>query len=181
MSLEEGWFKRVSEDFLVIRRLISTYRTMLKTHQQYVSRYKAVSENERNELKPIMEALEEQMNRMATKIGEEAGKRYPAYNRLVEELGIDGSPSAKEALAEILTYIDPDRGFIKTANYFGLFKGRPKIYNKHLRQALQRLTTSVNNISLFRLTARLEKQTLHKIWKAYRQETRGRLAIPVQG
>jgi hypothetical protein len=31
------------------------------------------------------------------------------------------------------------------------------------------------------MTAKMEKQTLHKIWKTYRQETQGRLAILAQG
>jgi len=147
MSLEGKWFRRVSEDFLVMRRLTSTYRTMLKTHQQYVNRYKAVSENERNELKTVIEALEEQMNRMASKIAVEAGKRYPAYNRLVEELGIDGSPSAKEALAELLTYIDfansPLRGIKKLLGLYKPVKSKKKkhwrLYDGVLRQALHRL------------------------------------------
>jgi hypothetical protein len=61
-------------------------------------------------------------------------------------------------------------------------RGRKKIYDGRLRQALQRLTSSANNVTpLQEMTARMEKQTLHKIWKTYRPETQGRLAIPAQG
>ncbi len=121
---------------------------------------------------------------LAKKISEEAGKRYPAYNRLVDELGIAGNTTAMEALAEILTYIDPSEGFRKTASLLGLFKpvrGRQKIYDGRLRQALQRLTSSVNNIPIPQLKAKTEKETLARIWKTYRQETERRPVIPAQG
>jgi hypothetical protein len=45
-------------------------------------------------------------------------------------------------------------------NLVGLFKpirGRKKIYSRYLRKALQRLTSSINNIPSFQLTARMEK------------------------
>jgi hypothetical protein len=32
MNIEERWFRRVTEDFLVMRRLITAYRTMTRTH-----------------------------------------------------------------------------------------------------------------------------------------------------
>jgi hypothetical protein len=86
-----------------MRMLISTYRAMLKTHQQYLNRYKAVSEKERSGLKPVIDVLEKQMNVMAEEIAEEAGRRYPVYNKLVEELGITDSTTAMEALAELMT------------------------------------------------------------------------------
>jgi hypothetical protein len=76
------------------------------------------------------------------------------------------------------------KGFRKTVNLLGLFKrirGRKKIYDGRLRGALQRLTVSTNNIRSLRLTARMEKEILAKIWRTYRQETHGRLAIPAQG
>ncbi len=184
MSLEERWFRRVAEDFLVMRRMIAAYRALQKTHQQLANKYKAVSDAERYAIKPAIKAIEVQMDDLARQISDEAGKRYPAYNKLVNDLGIDGNTTAMEALAEIATYIDPSKGFRKTANLLGLFKpihGRRKIYDGRLRQALQRLTSSTYGIRSEQLTARLEKQTLYKIWKTYRQETRGRLAIPAQG
>jgi hypothetical protein len=70
------------------------------------------------------------------------------------------------------------------SNLLGLFKpirGGRKIYSGHLRRALQRLTASVNNISPHQLTARMEKEVLSRVWRIYRQEALGRLAIPAQG
>jgi len=165
---------------LVMRRLITTFRALSKTHQQFSNKCRAVSEEERNTLKPVIKSIEEQMKEMAAKIAEEAGKRYPAYSKLVNELGIDGNLSAMEALAEIIVFIDGDKGFRKTANLFGLFKpiyGRRKIYDGRLRQALQRLTAPLNRIPSLHLTARLEKKTLYRVWKRV-GETHGRLAIP---
>jgi hypothetical protein len=184
MMIDPRWFRKVSEDFLIMRKMISVYRALLKTHQQLENKRKSVSEDERNILKTAIRALEKQMNEMAKKIAEEAGRRYPAYNKLVKELGIDENTTAMEALAEILTYLDPSKSFRKTSNLLGLFKpihGRKKIYDGRLRRALQRLTASTNNILSLRLTARLEKEILAKIWRTYRQETQGRLAIAAQG
>jgi len=182
MSIDDRWFRRVTEDFLVMRRMIAGYRSLLKSRQQLLNKSKALSEYERSVLKPAIKAIEQQMETLAKQIAEEAGKRYPAYNRVVDELEIRGNASAMEALAEIIPYID-GRGFTKTANLFGLFKpvrGRWKIYNGRLRQALQRLTVSANRIGPLQLTARLEKETLHRVWKTVREETQGRLAIPAQ-
>jgi len=135
-------------------------------------------------LKPAISSIEKQMEEMARMIAEEAGKRYPAYNRLVDGLGIRGNIKAQEALAELITYLDPSKGFRKTSNLLGLFKpirGRKKIYSGRLRRALERLTASVNNTTSFQLTARKEKEVLARIWRIYRQEALGRLAIPAQG
>jgi hypothetical protein len=124
------------------------------------------------------------MEEVARMIVEEAGKRYQAYNRLVDGLGIRGNIKAQEALAELITYIDPSKGFRKTRNLLGLFKpirGRRKIYSGHLRRALQRLTTSTKNIRTRQITARMEKETLSRVWRMYRQEALGRLAMPAQG
>jgi len=184
MSIEERWFRKLSEDFLIMRRMISAYRSLQRTHQQLENKCKALSDAEKYVLKPAIKALKEQMDEMAKQIAEEAGRRYPAYNKLVEELGIDGNTTAMETLAELVVYLDPTKGFRKTVNLLGLFKpvrGRKKIYDGRLRQALQRLTSSANNITSLHLTAKTEKQTLHKIWRTYRQETQGRLAIPAQG
>jgi hypothetical protein len=89
-----------------------------------------------------------------------------------------------EALAELIAYLDPFKGFRKTRNLLGLFKpirGGRKIYSGHLRRALQRLTVSANNISPLQLTARMEKETLSRVWRIYRREALGRLAMPAQG
>jgi hypothetical protein len=184
MSIEERWFRRVTEDFLVMRRMILAHRSLSKTHQQLVNKAKALSESERITLKPAISSIEKQMEEMARMIAEEAGKRYPAYNRLVDGLGIRGNIKAQEALAELITYLDPSKGFRKTSNLLGLFKpirGRKKIYSGRLRRALERLTASVNNTTSFQLTAREEKEVLARIWRIYRQEALGRLAISAQG
>jgi len=176
MAIDGKWFRRVTEDFLVMRRMVVTYRSLMGTHQQFMNKYRAVSEEERRVLRPVVKALEQQMDELAERIAEEAGRRYPAYNRLVEELKLHDSLTGREALAEIIVYIDPSKRFRKTANLMGLFKpihGKKKIYDGRLRQALQRLTASVNGISPFQLTARLEKQTLFKVWMVLGREARG--------
>jgi hypothetical protein len=184
MKIGERWFRRVTGDFLVMRRMILAHRSLLKTHQQLLNKYKALSDADREVLKPAISSIEKQMEEVARMIVEEAGKRYQAYNRLVDGLGIRGNIKAQEALAELIAYLDPSKGFRKTRNLLGLFKpirGRRKIYSGHLRRALQRLTASANNTTSFQLTARMEKEVLSRVWRMYRQETLGRLAIPAQG
>jgi hypothetical protein len=53
------------------------------------------------------------MEEVARMIVGEAGKRYPAYNRLADELGVHRNI---KALAELITYIDPSKGFRKSRN-----------------------------------------------------------------
>jgi hypothetical protein len=84
MSIEEQWFRKLSEDFLIMRRMISAYRSLQRTHQQLENKCKALSEAEKYTLKTAIKALENQMNEMAKKIAEEAVRRYPAYNKLVK-------------------------------------------------------------------------------------------------
>jgi hypothetical protein len=184
MSIEERWFRRVTEDFLVMRRMILAHRSLMKTYIQLVNKAKALSESERIRLKPAISSIEKQLEEMARMIAEEAGKRYPAYNWLVDGLGIRGNIKAQEALAELITYLDPSKGFRKTRNLLGLFKpirGGKKIYSGHLRRALQRLTASTNNIRTCELTTKMEKEILSRIWRTYRMEALGRLAMPAQG
>ncbi len=104
---------------MVMRRMILAYRSLHRAHQQLLNKYKALSERERSSLRPAIAALEEQMDEMARKISEEAGKRYPAYDRIADELGIRGNASAMEALAELVVYLDPTRGFRRAANLAG--------------------------------------------------------------
>jgi hypothetical protein len=33
MSIEEGWFRGVTEDFLVMRRMVLAYMSLMRTHQ----------------------------------------------------------------------------------------------------------------------------------------------------
>jgi hypothetical protein len=65
MNIEEGWFRRVTEDFLVMRRMILVYRSLMETHQQLLNKYRALSEAEREVLKPAISSIEKQMVEMA--------------------------------------------------------------------------------------------------------------------
>jgi hypothetical protein len=123
MGIEERWFRRVTEDFLILRRMILAYRSLSKTHQQLLNKYRALSEAEREVLKPATSSIEKQLEEMAKKIDEEAGRRLPAYNVILEGLGINDGLAGREALAELLTYADfvdsPLRGLKKL---LGLYK-----------------------------------------------------------
>jgi hypothetical protein len=123
MKIEERWFRRVTEDFLVMRRMILSHRSLMKTHQQLLNKYRALSDAEREVLKPAISSIEKQMEEMAKKIDEEAGKRYPAYNMLLGGLEINDGLAGREALAELLTYADfvnsPLRGLKRL---LGLYK-----------------------------------------------------------
>jgi hypothetical protein len=44
MKIGERWFRRVTGDFLVMRRMVLVYKTLMKTHQQLMNRYRALSE-----------------------------------------------------------------------------------------------------------------------------------------
>jgi len=153
MNIEERWFRRVTEDFLVMRRMILAYRSLLKTHQQLLNKYRALSEAEREVLKPAISSIEKQLEEMAKKITEEAGKRYPAYNVLLEGLGIDGSLAGREALAELLTYADFVNSSLRgLKKLLGLYKpinsSRTeywRLYDGKLRYAVNRLAMAFYN------------------------------------
>jgi len=172
MSIEEQWFRKLSEDFLIMRRMISAYRSLQRTHQQLENKCKALSEAEKYVLKPVIKALEDQMNEMAKKIAEEAGRRYPAHNKLVEELGIDGNLQAMEDLAEVLVY--PEwRSWRRTRNYFGLFpRDRKNRYHKSktARQALERLTIAAKG---YGVKGRDLEEILKTIWIALKAQKTG--------
>jgi hypothetical protein len=58
MSIEERWFRRVTEDFLVLRRMILAHRSLSRTHQQLLNKYRALSDVEREVLKPAISSTE---------------------------------------------------------------------------------------------------------------------------
>jgi hypothetical protein len=58
MSIEERWFRSVTEDFLVMRRMILAHRSLSKTHQQLMNKYRALSDVEREVLKPAISSIE---------------------------------------------------------------------------------------------------------------------------
>jgi hypothetical protein len=147
MSIEERWFRRVTEDFLVMRRMVLAHRSLLKTHQQLMNKYRALSEAEREVLKPAISSIEKQMEEMAKKIDEEAGRRYPAYNVLLEGLGINDGLAGREALAELLTYADfvnsSLRGLKKLLGLYKPIKSSRReywrLYDGRLHRAVTRL------------------------------------------
>jgi hypothetical protein len=147
MSIEERWFRRVTENFLVMRRMILAHRSLSKTHQQLMNKYKALSEAEREVLKPAISSIEKQMEEMAGMIAEEAGKRYPAYNVILEGLGINDGLAGREALAELLTYADFVNSSLRgLKKLLGLYKpinsSREeywRLYNGRLHRAVTRL------------------------------------------
>jgi hypothetical protein len=173
MSIEERWFRKLSEDFLIMRRIISAYRSLLRSRQQLENKCKALSEAEKYALKPAIKALENQMNEMAKQIAEEACRRYPAYNNLVEVLGIDGNLQAMEALAELVTYIDLTYSWTKIRNYLGLWKrDRKTRYHKSktARQALERLTITIKG---YGVKGRDLEEVLKTIWTTLRTQKTG--------
>jgi hypothetical protein len=165
MGLEERWFRKLSEDFLIMRRIISAYRGMLRTHQRLLNIGKATGTG----FKHTIKSLEEEMDEIASKIAEETERRYPAYNKVVEVLGIHGSPSALAALAEVLTY--PEwRSWRRTRNYFGLWpRDRKTRYNKSktARQALERLAIAVKG---YRVKGRDLEEVLKTVWTTLRTQ-----------
>jgi hypothetical protein len=58
MSVEERWFRRITGDFLVMRRMILAYRSLLRSHQQLLNKYRALSEVEKVVLKPAISSIE---------------------------------------------------------------------------------------------------------------------------
>jgi hypothetical protein len=172
MSIEERWFRKLSEDLLIMRRMISAYRSLLRSRQQLENKCKALSEAEKHTLKPAIKALENQMDEMAKQIAKEACRRYPAYNNLVEVLGIDGNLQAVEALAEILVY--PEwRSWRRTRNYFGLFpRNRKTNYHKSktARQALERLTLAIKG---YGIKGRDLEEVLKMVWLTLKTQKTG--------
>jgi hypothetical protein len=147
MKIGERCFRRVTEDFLVMRRMILAHRSLMKTHQQLLNKYKALSEAEREVLKPAISSIEKQLEEMAKKIDEEAGRRLPAYNVILEGLGINDGLAGREALAELLTYTDFVNSSLRgLKNLVGLYKPTSssrteywRLYNGRLHRAVTRL------------------------------------------
>jgi hypothetical protein len=67
--------------------MILAYRSLLRSHQQLLNRYRALSEAEKEVLKPAISSIEKQMEEMAKKIDGQACRRPPAYNMLLGGLG----------------------------------------------------------------------------------------------
>jgi hypothetical protein len=161
MSIEERWFRRVTEDFLVLRRMILAHRSLTKTHQQLLNKYRALSEAEKEVLKPAISSMEKQMVEMARLIAGRAGRRYPAYNRLVEVLGVGGRSSALESLVEVFTYAEWS-SWCRVRNYFGLWDrdGKTHYHKTKARNALETLTPSIKE---YRINGRDIEEVLKTI------------------
>jgi len=161
MNIEEGWFRRVTENFLVMRRMILGHRSLLRTRQQLLNKYKALSEAEKVVLKPAISSIEKQMVEMARMIAGGAGRRYPAYNRLVEVLGVGGRSSALESLAEVFTYAEWS-SWCRVRNYFGLWDrdGKTHYHKTKARNALETLTLSIKG---YRINGRDIEEVLKTI------------------
>ena len=80
-------------------------------------------------------------------IAGEAGKRYPAYNVILEGLGIDDSLAGREALAELLSYADfVNSSLMGLKRLLGLYKPTSssrkeywRLYDGRLHRAVTRL------------------------------------------
>jgi FixJ family two-component response regulator len=57
-----------------MRRMILAHRSLSKTHQQLLNKYKALSEAEREVLRLVIKSLEVQMEEVARMIAEGLGK-----------------------------------------------------------------------------------------------------------
>jgi hypothetical protein len=161
MNIEEGWFRRVTENFLVMRRMILGHRSLLRTRQQLLNKYKALSEAEKVVLKPAISSIEKQMVEVARMIAGGAGRRYPAYNRLVEVLGVGGRSSALESLVEVFTYAEWS-SWCRVRNYFGLWDrdGKTHYHKTKARNALETPTLSIKG---YRINGRDIEEVLKTI------------------
>jgi hypothetical protein len=124
--------------------MILAYRSLMKTYIRLVNKAKALSGRERITLKPATSSIEKQMVEMASMIAGEAGRRYLAYNRLVEVLGVGGRSSALESLVEVFTYAEWS-SWCRVRNYFGLWDrdGKTHYHKTKARNALETLTLSI--------------------------------------
>jgi hypothetical protein len=172
MSIEERWFRRVTEDFLVMRRMILAHRSLMKTYIQLVNKAKALSESERVTLKPAISSIERQILEMARMIAEEAGKRYPVYNRLVGLLGISGNPSALEALAEVLV-LPEWASWRRTKNYFGLWRRDRKTRSHRSRTARQAPERLMISLKGYKIRGDDLKEVLKTIWLTLKAQETG--------
>ena len=103
-----------------------------------------MSDAERVVLKPAVSSMEKQLEEVARMIAGEAGKRYLAYNGLVEVLGVGGRSSALESLVEVFTY-EEWSSWCRVRNYFGLWDrdGKTHYHKTKARNALETLTLSI--------------------------------------
>ncbi|GBC70920.1 hypothetical protein HRbin02_00693 [Candidatus Calditenuaceae archaeon HR02] len=87
---------------------------------------------------------------------------------------------AREALAELLTYVDFSKSFEKVRGYLKLFRRRlyDMRYGHEAREASVRLTIAV--ICRNKPRAREQEDVRMRIWLTYKQETQRPADIPAQ-
>ncbi|MEM0349301.1 MAG: hypothetical protein QXD24_03875 [Candidatus Caldarchaeum sp.] len=182
MAVDDKWFRRVDENFLVMRQMISAFRSLERTMQRLENQLKAASSATEESLRRMVKQVEIEKEVLAKLISEEAAKRFPVFVKVVKELGIMGENHvlACEALAELLTYVDFSKSFRQVRGYLRLYRKRSKnqTYNHETRHALTRLTMATTRNTP---NAHKQEDILMKIWLTIRQETQERLAgIPAQ-
>ncbi|MEM0482496.1 MAG: hypothetical protein QXM16_06400 [Nitrososphaerota archaeon] len=175
MALDPKWYREVDENFLVMRRLITAFRNSQRIHIIIVNRARAMGDAERRILMKPIKTVEEAMMELASRIVDEAGRRIPAYNKVVETLGITGENHllAREALAELMITIDFRKGVRSIKNYLGLYrpvKGKPKYYSRSSRRALERLVMALKGTTV--ITVRYQLQVLKRIREVIRTPER---------
>jgi hypothetical protein len=132
-----------------------------------------LSESGRITLKPVISSIEKQMGEMAGMIAVEVGKRYPVYNRLVGLLGIDGNPSALEALAEVIV-LPEWASWRRTKNYFGLWRRDRKTRSHRSRTARQALERRTISLKGYKIRGKELKEVLKTIWITLKARRPGR-------
>ncbi|MEM0482769.1 MAG: hypothetical protein QXM16_07800 [Nitrososphaerota archaeon] len=176
MGIESGLFIEIDVDFLVIRRLSAAFRSLLRTHSSLLNRAKALQGTERRILMRLVKTTEKAINVMARLIVTEAERRMPAYRKVVEDLRISGDNHllTREALVEVLLYVNRSISYKQLRKFIGLFPGRKgvdKFYNKPARSALSRLTAAVLNNAHHR--AKDEYKLLRRIWTIVKNRNSG--------
>ncbi|GBC71060.1 hypothetical protein HRbin02_00838 [Candidatus Calditenuaceae archaeon HR02] len=182
MHIEDKWFRRVSEDFLVMRRKVSVFRCMDRINRRLGKQVRAASQTEQEGLRRLLRQVEEEKEILAKMISDEAGERYPIFKEITEELGITGDNHvlAREALAELLTYVDFSKSFVRVQGYLRLYRRRlyDMRYGHEARKALERLTMSI--IARNNPRAREQEDVLMRIWLTIRGETQRPAGIEAQ-
>ncbi|GBC71569.1 hypothetical protein HRbin02_01354 [Candidatus Calditenuaceae archaeon HR02] len=182
MAIDSKWFRKVDEDYLVMRRMISSFRCVERTKQRLENQLRASSPAAQESLRRLVNHAEVEKEVLAELISEEAEKRYPVFKEISEELGITGDSHilAREALAELLTYVDFSKSFRSIRGYLGLYRERSnnKRYSRGVRGVLVRLTIAV--IGRNRSRAIEQEEVLKRIWLMFRRETQRPADIPAQ-
>ena len=130
-----------------------------------------MSDAERVVLKPAVSSMEKQLEEVARMIAGEAGKRYLAYNGLVEVLGVGGRSSALESLVEVFTY-EEWSSWCRVRNYFGLWArdGKTHYHKTKARHALETPTLSIKG---YRINGRDIEEVLKTIWLTLKAQKAG--------